>query len=397
MIDYYNKYLKYKTKYLELKNNEMIGANKKVLNNNTLQNITKDNFYYIIESNLEKDNIAYNSYMKKYKISSINQFGGNNFLKIREDINNFNVLNLKICKREYQNSNYIKKIDNGAQADILLLKTKKCGSIIIKKFYSEKIKDFNIGMKKELNGLIKIKNLITKNICPHYIYMYEYNKKENIIFLEYTDGNLKKLYKNFSIALSDEFIYSFFFQILYGIQCQYEYYNLLHHDLLPNNILKKTIDEDKVFVYTINDKKYYIPSMGNLFLISDYGACFEAKTDINYDFHDFMTGIISLFAKQLILKGYDTLEKFYEIIDEKTLKSNNIDLTLKLRILITKCIKKNLFNYKVFFENYNILDIALEIIKYKNIIDVFENIYKIYNKKIISEKLINLEPVKFIK
>jgi hypothetical protein len=44
MTDYYNKYLKYKTKYLELKNNDMVGGGKdKVLNNKkiTLKNITK--------------------------------------------------------------------------------------------------------------------------------------------------------------------------------------------------------------------------------------------------------------------------------------------------------------------------------------------------------------------
>jgi len=40
MINCYNKYLKYKTKYLELKSNDMIGGGKKVLNNNeiTLKN-----------------------------------------------------------------------------------------------------------------------------------------------------------------------------------------------------------------------------------------------------------------------------------------------------------------------------------------------------------------------
>ena len=51
MTDYYNRYLKYKTKYWELKSNNMIGGGKIVLNNNeiTLKYITKDNFYYIIE------------------------------------------------------------------------------------------------------------------------------------------------------------------------------------------------------------------------------------------------------------------------------------------------------------------------------------------------------------
>jgi hypothetical protein len=29
MADYYNKYLKYKSKYLELKNNDMVGGGKK--------------------------------------------------------------------------------------------------------------------------------------------------------------------------------------------------------------------------------------------------------------------------------------------------------------------------------------------------------------------------------
>jgi diamine N-acetyltransferase len=67
MTDYYNKYLKYKSKYLELKNNDMVGGGKdKVLNNKkiTLKNITKNNFYYIIELNSGKDNeyVASNSY-----------------------------------------------------------------------------------------------------------------------------------------------------------------------------------------------------------------------------------------------------------------------------------------------------------------------------------------------
>jgi hypothetical protein len=330
--------------------------------------------------------------MKKYRIVSIKQNGGNNFLKIREDINEFNVLNLKICKREYENKSNLIKIGSGFQAEIFLLKTKNCGSIVIKKFIPDKINE----MTKELNGLLKIKNLIMKNICPHYIYMYEYNKNKGLIYLEYADGDLKKLYKNFSVNLTDEFIYCFFFQILYAIQCEYEYYNLLHHDLLPNNILKKSIDPQKIFVYTINNKKYYIPISGNLFLISDYGRCLVSKQNTkNYDFKDFMTGIISLFAKQLILKGYDTKEKFFELVDKEIIIKYKINLEKKLRAIITECIKNNLFNYKLFFENYNIIDIALKIMKYQNIIDVFENVFEDYTKIITSKKIITLEPVIF--
>ena len=336
--------------------------------------------------------------MKKYRIVSINQFGGNNFLKIRENINGFNVKNIKKCKIDYEKTDDYNKIGSGFQAEIFLLRNEQCGSVIIKKFFPEKIKSLKNEMDREVKGLLKIKQLITKNICPHYIYMYEYNNNKGTIYLEYADGDLKKLYKNFSVNLTDEFIYSFFFQILYAIQCEYEYYDLLHHDLLPNNILKKSIDPKKIFVYTINNKKYYNPLSGNLFLLSDYGRCFSSiQNTKNYDFKDFMTGIISLFAKQLIIKGYDTTEKFFEIVDKEIIKKNKINLEDKLRVIITECIKNNLFNYKLFFENYNIIDIALEIIKYQNIIDVFENVFKRYTKKITSGKLINLEPVYFIK
>ena len=217
-------------------------------------------------------NIIYK--MKRYNI--IQNGGKTDILKIREHINGLNVINLNICKDMINNKKideYLEMIGSGFQAIIYLLNIEKCGYIVIKKYLEEKKNE----MYRELNGLIFVKTLITRNICPHYLYMYDYNKEDGTILFEYVDGDIKKLYKNFSINLSDEFIYSFFFQILYGILCEYEMLNLLHLDLLPNNILKKSINKNKVFIYTINDKQYIIPTYGNLFLISDYGRCYKVK------------------------------------------------------------------------------------------------------------------------
>ena len=155
--------------------------------------------------------------MKGYIIiNDYKKVGGGEFskiLKIREHTNGLNVINLEKCKENVMNfdtASIMKEIGSGFQAIIYLLNNDDCGSIVIKKYFKEKISE----MDKELFGLLKVKDLINKNICPHYIYMYDYDKKDGIILLEYVDGDIKKLYNNFSINLSDEFIYSFFFQIL---------------------------------------------------------------------------------------------------------------------------------------------------------------------------------------
>ena len=44
-----------------------------------------------------------------------------------------------------------------------------------------------------------------------------------------------------------------------------------------------------------------------------------------------------------------------------------------------ECIKLKLFNYKEYFVNYNVIDTILEIFKYNNIIEVFENVYTEYS------------------
>jgi hypothetical protein len=342
--------------------------------------------------------------MKKYIIIDNKQDGGGgNVFKTREHNSGLNVYNLAKCKEnvyKFNMEDIYKKIGSGFQSVVYLLNDEKCGSIVIKKYFKNKIHEMN----KETKSLLAVKELIMKNISPHYIYMYEYDNKNGLILLEYVDGDIKKLYDNFSIFLSDEFIYSFFFQILYGIQCEYEICNILHHDVLPNNILKKSINKNRIFVYTVNKKKYYIPTYGNLFVISDYGRSYKIdpnKTK-NYDFHDFMTGILSLYAKHLVINGYGDIETFYKVVSKKKMEDNNINLNNKIREVITDCLKKKLFDYKKYYNNYNVIDIILKIIKYDKIVDVFENLFNTYNN--INNKnldhtefeLAEFEPVEFI-
>ena len=329
--------------------------------------------------------------MKYYYI--LNNQSGGNIYEIRKQVSGLNLLNLNKCyeyAKNINNNKNIIEIGSGASGIVYLINNEDCGTVVVKKYNKTHTNSFN----KETNALFAVKQLIIKNICPHYIFMYGFNKKDETILLEYADGDIKKLYNNFDIKLTNDFIYSFFFQILYAIMCQNELCNISHNDILPNNILKKSIDKDKIFVYNINNKKFYIPTFGNLFMITDYGSSTIKKNKTNYDFKQFTKNILSLFAKHLILKGYDTNDKFYKIVSKEKIIKNSIDVTNKLRKIITECLYKQLFNYKNFFENYNMIEITLNIMQYDNIIDAIENIYvKFTQKPINNVKIVELLPI----
>jgi len=150
--------------------------------------------------------------MKKYIISNyFKQTGGN---LIRNHINGQNAKNIKECIG-YLNNNDIEKkqISKGNQGQIFLIQNNICGTIVIKHFENNKT------FLKELSALIKLKKLILNNTCPNFIMYYGFDKFKDNIYLEYIDNDLKHIYDNFKINVSDEICKSFIFQILYNI-CQ---------------------------------------------------------------------------------------------------------------------------------------------------------------------------------
>ena len=276
----------------------------------------------------------------------------------------------KIIKSNVQNS--LTKIGFGAQAEIY----KIVKDVVIKRYFKEKSHEF----KRELDALIKVKKLIEDNISPHYLYMYSYSMLKYELYFEEAQGSIKTVFNNMEIPLKTKVVQSFFFQILYGILCEYELLHILHRDVLPNNILVKTINSKISYKYTINNKKFTVPTFGNLFLLCDYGRSLT-YTKKNYDFKDFIVGIISLFSKQLINSTYHDINMFYTLLPKEQLIKNDIDISLPIREIITKCIILNIIDYKKLFpKSYNVIELSLEILNYENILDVLINVFPQYLK-----------------
>lgn len=133
------------------------------------------------------------------------------------------------------------------------------------------------------------KNLNLKNICSHFPLYYKsiYNPYKKTIYIYY------ELYGIFCYGQNccslDGFMdYTFFgelknsiiiiFQILYTLACL-EKLQISHNDMNLRNILVRTIIEnnDIFFQYIINNQKYYIPSIGIITKLADYGLSWSPK------------------------------------------------------------------------------------------------------------------------
>ncbi|ARF08862.1 serine/threonine protein kinase [Catovirus CTV1] len=157
----------------------------------------------------------------------------------------------------------IKFLGKGGQGIAYLLQSDKCGSVVIK------ISKINDETKNEIFFLNSVKNIVDKNICPHFVYNYENKIISNnyYFFNEYANGTLENWTED---EHSVEEWNSFLFQILYGIYVFQKKLKSFHADLKPKNILFKRIQKG-FFKYIIENNEYYVPTCGYLFIISDFG------------------------------------------------------------------------------------------------------------------------------
>ena len=336
--------------------------------------------------------------MKKYIITrhiTKKQIGGSPY-SIRQHRNNKDTKDYNKCIEFIASDKFTsQEIGKGGQAKIYIVENEDCGTIVIKHFNK------STTFIRERDALLEIKKLIINNTCPNFILMHDSNETNKNIYLEYIDKDIKHLYNNFMKPICDEECKTLFFQILYGLLCQYELCNILHNDTQIINIFVKFIDINSVFCYTINDKKYYVPTYGNLFMLGDYGCAETIDNKMeqpNTDFHKFLDNVLFVFTRKLYEDDeINTLEQFYKIVARDVMVKNGInydkiyektfkrgkskgEITRKaIRKLMLECIKLKLFNYKEYFVNYNVIDTILEIFKYNNIIEVFENVYTEYS------------------
>jgi hypothetical protein len=346
-------------------------------------------------------------------------------MNYRDNINDINNLkNLDECKKQIYGKN--KFIGKGGQGNVYKIESNKCGGVILKTYHKKTNQD---EIYKEVNILDRSKKIIDNNICPHFIYYYDFFKtSDNIfnIFMEFADGDLEKWVKT---EHSNEEWKNMIFQFIVGVHVIQKYLKGFHSDLKPKNIFFKNIkkNENEYFEYLINDKKYYLKNMGTLFILADYGhlqSTFFDKNKIseedilsaireNQDF-DFMkdfanrikvTNLMNKFNLESLKSKFRDHDRFNTYLKQE---KDSIETIMKkypahvkekflFRSLLYYCLEEKLLNYDSEKKNnlqeeqippiLNISEFIEAILNEKgDIEDILEKYFKNYQNK--DEKII---------
>jgi len=130
--------------------------------------------------------------------------------------------------------------------------------------------------------------LVMSKICPNLPVLYKYfwcptcrfvnksirGKKERpclLVVNELADGDLK-MYLEKKISLwTPALVENCVFQIAAGLYAIEKFYNMTHNDLHYGNVLVHEIKPGGFWRYKIDGKHYYVPNLGYLFVLWDFG------------------------------------------------------------------------------------------------------------------------------
>jgi serine/threonine protein kinase len=291
----------------------------------------------------------------------------------RNNINEkLNLKNLNICKNLI-NQNKTEFLNKGYQGEVFKAMSNDCGCVVVKKLklINEKDKRKINKLKEEYKIMLLTNRMIDNFICPNFIKVYDYNNSVPLIIMEYADGDCKFLFKD---EYYDTEIYiSFLFQVLMSIYCFNNYTMLYHRDVKLGNILYKKINKNIVFHYKIENKDYYIPTCGYLFMLCDFGIA-KLKLNgrsldiINLDYKIIKNYILDFSKKYLdAFNNNKNIDNIIEIIrsSKEISQNNSFNKNMTDVIDIIKNIKNKKIN-KFVFDIHDILTFDLDICKIFN-------------------------------
>lgn len=126
--------------------------------------------------------------------------------------------------------------------------------------------------------------LVINNVCPNLPLIYDTficekykltikNQEEEhpcvITVVELASGDLKNYFN--SGPLAEDLVYSALFQIMAGLWAIQKYAQILHYDIKKENILFYKIRSGGYFHYKILGQDFYVPNLGYLFILNDFG------------------------------------------------------------------------------------------------------------------------------
>lgn len=180
---------------------------------------------------------------------------------------------------------YLKRIKDRKSIDKSILYTQP--DKIKKIFYSKD--GFNKPSLIELISLQLTNQLVLQKICPHYILNYDWDYDKNVIrqYNEYATSD--NFYNWAKQNHSDELWLNALFQIMVSVLAIKRYFNMIHTDLHLKNILIHKVKPGGYWTYTINDRKYHLPNLGYIFLLSDFGyAWIPQKLGVPFHYKNIM-------------------------------------------------------------------------------------------------------------
>lgn len=171
----------------------------------------------------------------------------------------------------------------------------KANQFVIKKVNLKAIKSDKGITKKELNltpdeiftlfysnrsfkkpSLIEIisstltNQLVFQNICPNFAINYYWDYRNNVVtsYNEYINNTFESWIQK---SHSNLIWFNALFQIMYALASLKRTFNLLHTDLHIGNILVQKIKPGGYWIYKLDSVDYYLPNLGYIFIISDFG------------------------------------------------------------------------------------------------------------------------------
>ena len=152
------------------------------------------------------------------------------------------------------------------------------------KFIDEPFKKrvFKFGSFIELASMQLTNQLVLQSICPNFVLNYHYYIKPHIGICNEDYPNKMYIYNEYisdATTYTDwikqqhelPLYYNAYFQISVALYALLKYFNMKHIDLHSGNILVKKIPAGGYWKYTIDNSTYYVPNLGYIFLINDFG------------------------------------------------------------------------------------------------------------------------------
>jgi hypothetical protein len=238
-------------------------------------------------------------------------------------------------------------------------------------FYTTRI--FNYPSLIEIVANTLTNQLVLQNICPHYILNYHWNYDNNTINLYNEYATFGDFYKWAKMDHSHEIWMNALFQILVGLYAIKKYYNMHHTDFHTGNILVHKVKPGGYWIYTINRKNYYVPNLGYIFLLSDFGfAWIPNKLLVEWHYKDKLSHLT-----KVGLEFYDLL------ILIESIRDTNLPHTF-LNVLEDMFTKPETYmyttkHYKSEYEYYKNKNDIKKTNHFQNLLKTYPNITKAYN------------------